>query len=104
MVQQHMFSVGGAKSADTVMADAVLRFDPDTIVRAIAYHLIDEGLAKDVAENTIERTIVRLNNSAIRPSIARRRWATMSNPQRLRWILMESETTLTIGADATARL
>ena len=91
MVQQHIFDVVGTEPDLSADKDAVLRFTPQSAVRAMVFHLLDENLAKSIAPDTIDRTVARLTDRRIAPSIARRRWVKMSNLERLRWILQESQ-------------
>ncbi|HET6248450.1 MAG TPA: hypothetical protein VFE47_12180 [Tepidisphaeraceae bacterium] len=104
MVQQHIFDVAEYEPDLSTRQDAVLRFDAASAVRAIVFHLLDEGLAKSVSRDTIDRTIDRLKSTRIEPSIARRRWVTLSNTQRLRWILNECHTTMRVGENQVVRL
>ena len=95
MLQHHLLR-RAARLAEASEKDAVLRFDPVLAVQAIVFHLLDEHLAKGVSPETIRRTMERLATKSISLSIARRRWVTMTNGQRLKWLLSESETTTLI--------
>jgi hypothetical protein len=104
MVQQHLFASPKIDRTSEARPDAVLRFEPLATVRAIVFHLLDERVARSVAPETIDRTIARLTAKSIRPSIAWRRWVTLSNPQRLAWLLAESHTSMRIGENDRVRL
>ena len=104
MVQQHIFDISEAEADLSCARDAVLRFDPAAAVKAIVFHLLDEKMAASVADETVCRTVDRMRGKSIELSIARRRWVKMTNPQRLRWLLRESQTTLRIGANDVVRL
>jgi hypothetical protein len=85
-------------------APAVFQFDPKSLVRAIAFHLVDEGIAADVSGDSVRRTIERLASRKISPSIQRGQWATMSNRQRMDWLLSESKTAMSVVFGKTAVL
>lgn len=72
--------------------DAVLRFEPDTVAGAIVFHMLDEGLAREVTAESVRRTVSRLSRRGLRPAIRRRAWQVMTNHERLEWLLSESLT------------
>jgi hypothetical protein len=104
MVQQQIFEVAGSVADISAGKDAVIRFNAETAVRALVFHLLDERVARVVSPDTIERTIQRLKENRIQPSIARRHWIAMTNSQRLRWFLQECHTTTRTGTNETIRL
>ncbi len=69
-----------------------IQFTPERIVAAIAFHLIDEGIAISVAPQSTKRTLNRLRQQSFTWTISSRLWAKMSNLQRLRRLLEESHT------------
>jgi hypothetical protein len=85
-------------------APAVFQFDPKSVVRGIVFHLVDEGIAADVSGDSVRRTIERLTSRKISPSIQRGQWATMSNRQRMDWLLSESKTAMSVIFGKTAVL
>jgi hypothetical protein len=72
-------------------APVLVSFDPDAVVRAIVFHMLDEGLAREVAEESVGRTAAWLRRRGLRPSIRRTAWELMSNHDRLEWLLSESQ-------------
>ena len=73
-------------------ADAILIFEPDAVARAIVFHMLDEGLAREVTGESVRRTVSRLRRRGLRLSIRRGAWRVMSNPDRLDWLLLASFT------------
>jgi hypothetical protein len=85
----------GASSSNSASgpdADAVFQFEPDRIVRAIVYHMLDEGLAREIAPDSVHNAVTRLRRRGVRPSIRRSAWVAMNNHERLEWLLAESRT------------
>jgi hypothetical protein len=64
-------------------------FTPKAAVTAIAFHLVDERLAKSVDPRSADRVLARLANTAARRPIqvAVALWQGMLNRQRLEWLL-----------------
>lgn len=85
-------------------AEAMLTFNSASAVRGIVFHLLDEKLARRVSDETVRRTIDRLDARAIHPSISRTRWSGMTNPQRLEWLLSETQTITLVEANDTVFL
>jgi hypothetical protein len=69
-----------------------LNFDPDMVGRAIVFHMIDEGLAREVEAESVKKTVARLRRRGLLPSIRRGRWELMTNHERLEWLLSETLT------------
>jgi hypothetical protein len=82
----------------------IVLFGAEQAVAAIVYHLIDEGAATAVTEESQARTVGRLRLSPRTLSIHRDFWATMTNAQRLQWLLDESRTTAAFCSDGAAIL
>lgn len=82
----------------------LLVFEPERIVRAVAFHLLDEAIASSV--DPASRDAVRrcLAERSVRIALTRHRWAAMDNVQRLRWLLAQAQIDVTLGADRTALL
>jgi hypothetical protein len=76
--------------AQAALVPVLLSFEPDAAVRAIVFHMLDEGLAREVAADSVRRTVARLRYRGLRPSIRRTAWELMSNHDRLEWLLSES--------------
>ena len=83
---------------------AVFQFEPKSLVRGIVFHLVDEGLAAEVSGDSVRRTIERLTSRKISPSIQRGQWATMTNRQRMDWLMAESKTAMSVLVGRTAVL
>ena len=82
----------------------MFQFDPKSLVRGIVFHLVDEGIAAEVSGDSVRRTIERLTSRKISPSIQRGQWATMSNRQRMDWLMAESKTAMSVLVGKTAVL
>ena len=87
-------AAGAAETADEARRDAgaVVSFEPDAVARAIVFHMLDEGLAREVAEESVKRMVLRLRRRGLRPAIRRSAWQIMTNHERLEWLLSESLT------------
>src|SRR4051794_38315257 len=70
----------------------VLCFDCKTLIAGIMFHLVDEGIALSIDTASGQRTMERLREAQVQPCVARSVWASMSNEDRLQWLLMESKT------------
>jgi hypothetical protein len=82
---------GGDAPAGGAM-EWVLHFDPDTVARAIVFHMLDEGLAREVQAESVKRTVARLRRRGLCPAIRRSAWELMTNHDRLEWLLSETLT------------
>ena len=71
---------------------ALLSFDPDAAARAIVFHVIDEGLAREVVGESVRRMVSRLRRCGLRPVIRHSAWRVMTNAGRLEWLLAETST------------
>jgi hypothetical protein len=91
-------AAGGSAGANGFDRDAtapdaaVLSFEPDAVARAIVFHMLDEGLARKVAEESVRRMVLRLRHRRLRPAIRRTAWQVMTNHERLEWLLSETLT------------
>jgi hypothetical protein len=91
----------GDSSAGT---PTLIRFEPDLAVRAITFHLVDEGITTTVVPETAHATLVRLKRSSIRPTVQHAIWGEMTNPQRLHWLLEQTHTVARLIDDETSVL
>lgn len=73
-------------------SSAVLEFGADTVLTGIVYHLVDEGDAGRVSDDSIRRTRQRLERKNTHLSMARELWESLSNRERLNWLLSMSQT------------
>lgn len=91
---QHLNSRPGADSRaaprDVREAAGIVSFEPEAAVRAIVFHMVDEGLAREVKSESIGRIITQLRRRGLRPSTPRSTWEAMSNHDRLEWLLSET--------------
>jgi hypothetical protein len=85
-------------------ADELLLFEPSQIVLAIAFHLLDEGLAAAVDATSREAVTHALTELGVRLALPRQRWRMMDNGQRLRWLLTQAATEVAFGPDRIAIL
>jgi hypothetical protein len=83
---------GTAPAAAGGAMEWVLHFEPETVGRAIVFHMLDEGLALEVEEESVKRTVARLRRRGLRPAIRRSAWELMTNHERLEWLLSETLT------------
>ena len=79
--------------------DAVFRFEPEKVGSAIVFHMLDEGLAREVASESVRRTVTRLHRRGLHPAIRRSAWQVMTNHERLEWLLAESLTVPLVRPD-----
>jgi hypothetical protein len=70
----------------------LIQFDAQLAVRAIVFHLIDEGITERVADDSIEATLVRLQRGSVAPAVEQWMWAEMSHAQRLQWLMEKTHT------------
>jgi hypothetical protein len=92
----------GVKATRT--SSNVLSFDPSSIVQAIAFHLLDEGKASAVNRESSEAAVDKLARRNKQLVIAADQWATMSNAQRLQWLLDHSHVVVKSGTSGRAML
>jgi len=71
---------------------APLLFEPELAVRAIVFHLVDEGIAAQVSDDSIRASVVRLRRTSVRPTVEQSVWSEMTNPQRLEWLMEKTQT------------
>jgi hypothetical protein len=82
----------------------LLVFEPERIVLAVAFHLIDEAIASSVDPASRDAVTRCLAERSVRLALTRQRWAALDNGQRLRWLLAQAPIDVTLGADRTALL
>jgi hypothetical protein len=70
--------------------DPVLRFEPEKVVCGIAFHVVDEGLGREVEPESAKRAVARLRRASCRPAIRRSSWLAMTHEDRLDWLLAAS--------------
>src|SRR4051794_36168306 len=103
MLKQHSIDdsrKNGQNSAPGTDRQAI-SFGPDTIVAGIVFHLADEGVGNTVDPTSLASLRRRLKRSREVAIIKRSRWESMSNPQRLEWLLAVSESCYQVRDDAT---
>ena len=103
--QKSSESTGAASNPVTInAAEALLSFSAASAVCGIVYHLKEEKLAREVAADSVQRTLDRLSAKPFAPTVARSRWTAMTNPQRLDWLLNETQTITLVGAQDVVML
>ena len=83
---------GPGDESNATDAGAIFSFEPDAVARAIVFHMLDEGLAREVADESVRRMVTRLRRRGLRPAIRRTAWQVMTNHERLEWLLSETLT------------
>ena len=73
-------------------ASTPLLFEPELAVRAIVFHILDEGIAAQVSDDSIRASVVRLRRTSVRPTVEQSVWSEMTNPQRLEWLMEKTQT------------
>ena len=69
-----------------------IRFDPRRLVSAMVFHACDDGSVEEVSPSSVRLTMRRLVRERICAVMSRRRWAELTNPQRMQWLLKVSRT------------
>jgi hypothetical protein len=69
-----------------------IRFDPRRLVSAMVFHACDGGSVEEVSPSSVRLTMRRLVRERICAVMSRTRWAELSNPQRMQWLLKVSRT------------
>ena len=72
---------------------------------AVRFHLIDEGIARRVSDESSERAVRRLERWERRGkfiTVPRGMWGGMNNRQRLEWLLASGGTTYHVRGDRVA--
>ena len=83
---------GSAGVQQQQQTSTLIRFDPRLAVRAIVFHLVDEGITQQVADDSIQATVVRLQRASIAPAVEQWMWAEMSHALRLQWLMEQTHT------------
>jgi hypothetical protein len=89
----------GAAGAQQRQASTLIQFDPQLAVRAIVFHLIDEGITAQVADDSMQATVTRLQRAAVAPAVEQGIWAEMSHARRLEWLLQKTQTAARLVSD-----
>ncbi len=90
-------SAGGSSSQST--SSDLIVFEPELAVRAIVFHLVDEGVANQVADDSARAAVTRLRRAGCRPSVEPWVWSEMTNPQRLEWLMEKTQTAARLVSD-----
>ena len=80
-------------------SSALIQFEPELAVKAIVFHLADEGVSPAVSEESVRSTVNRLRRGAVRPTIEQWMWSEMSNAQRLEWLMQKTHTSSRLISD-----
>jgi hypothetical protein len=100
-VDQTVGSKGGAgaQPQQQQQTSTLIQFEPQLAVRAIVFHLVDEGITEQVGDDSIRATVVRLQRASIAPAVEQWMWAEMSHAQRLQWLLEKTHTAARLVSD-----
>jgi hypothetical protein len=82
----------------------VVTLDPRTIVLAISFHLLDEGMTTELDTAALVPIRTRLERRQTRLVIPRHQWHEMTNPERLGWLLFETRIELSLSSEGRAVL
>jgi hypothetical protein len=104
MTQGKNITSSFAQIGRAARSSSPLHFTPERAVAAISFHLIDEGIAQTVSEESVQRTLNRLRHEAFVLSVSARTWAVMTNAARLRRLLDETATEPALLPDDTVIL
>ena len=86
------------------LSTSMISFDPSSIVRAITFHLLDEGKARTINRQSTQAAVEMLSRRMSHLTISAEYWATMNNIQRLEWLLKQSHIVVTSASSRPARL
>jgi len=92
-------SKGAAGAQQQQETSALIQFDPQLAVRAIVFHLVDEGITEQVRDASIQATVTRLQRASIAPAVEQWMWAEMTHAQRLQWLLEKTQTAARLVSD-----
>lgn len=90
---------GGGVERNGRRPSAPIQFEPELAVRAIVFHLVDEGVAATVAGDSVRAAVLRLRRASCRPAIEQWVWSEMTNPQRLEWLMEKTQTAARLVSD-----
>jgi hypothetical protein len=90
---------GSSAAAAGRQSATLIQFAPELAVRAIVFHLVDEGISARVDEDSVRATVVRLTRSSVAPSVEQWMWAEMNHAQRLQWLLEKTHTAARLVSD-----
>ena len=94
----------GGNPSGNQSTTTLIHFEPELAVRAIVFHLADEGISPQVAEESVRSTVVRLRRGSVRPTVEQWMWAEMSHAQRLEWLLEKTQTSSRLISDEVSVL
>lgn len=69
-----------------------IRFDPRRLMAAMVFHACESGKVDEVSPSSIRVTMRRLVRQHISAVMSRPRWAELTNPQRMQWLLKVTRT------------
>ena len=82
----------------------MLSFEPSSIVRAITFHLLDEGKARAVDPESTKAAVHKLSQRMSYLRISAAHWAAMDNGQRLQWLLTHGHVVVKSASSRPAML
>ncbi|HSU65608.1 MAG TPA: hypothetical protein VLJ39_01935 [Tepidisphaeraceae bacterium] len=89
-------------AAEEPSKSSVITFNPDQVIRAICFHLLDDNHATKISALSIHHTRDRLRRQRVSLMIARRQWETLNNRERLEWLLGKSRTQTLYSGDTAS--
>lgn len=96
---KHDHAEMGAVAESGDLRSALIAFDPDRILRAICYHLVDDRHASRVSALSVQHVRDRLRRQKTQLLIARRQWESFNNKERLEWLLGKTQLHATYSGD-----
>jgi hypothetical protein len=69
-----------------------IRFDPRRLMAAMTFHACESGMVEEVSPSSIRLTMRRLVRQRVSAVMPRTRWATLTDPQRMQWLLKVTRT------------
>ena len=93
-----------SQPAEKSSCAGTLVFEPPEVVRAIAFHLLDEKFARGVTEESCDAAMLALAELEQRLEIKKERWLVLTNRQRLEWLLKQSRIVVEANLDGTVSL
>ncbi len=86
------------------LATTRIDFTPQKVVAGICFHLCDEGLATEVAVDSMRRSELRMTRERLELSILREHWESMEHRERLNWLMTQSHTVMSLAPGGIATL
>lgn len=92
------------RSDGTAQRSRTIMIHPEMIIAGITFHLIDRGEAVGVDDGSARKALARLRRRQFSAFVPRLAWESMTDRERLDWMLAVSDTVLVVRADRVALL